>query len=155
MNSTRDWLTPGRKQRDAFTRQGAYLTDAQAAQNVSAYPEWKAGIEITQKMIEAGENRYRVEERLYKTAIPHTTIESWKPGIAVTVWTPIDIEHVGTIDDPITAERNMGYIYGLYYFDPEDTNIYLCERAGGMAGDIITLAYLPHELVGQYFTLAK
>ncbi|MBQ7895144.1 MAG: hypothetical protein IJ364_01130 [Oscillospiraceae bacterium] len=155
MKSKRDWLTPGRKQREAFTKQGACLTDAQAAQNVTAYPEWKAGIEITQDMIDVGENRYRVGEQLYKTTVPHTTIDSWAPGVAITVWTPIDLEHTGTIDDPVTAARSMEYVYGLYYYDPEDTHVYLCERSGEAAGGKVTLAYLPHELVGHYFTLAK
>lgn len=155
MKYRRDWLTPGRKQREAFTKQGACLTDAQAAQNVSAYPEWKAGIEITQAMIDAGENRYRVGEQLYKTTVPHTTIDSWAPDVAITVWTPIDIEHAGTIDDPVTAARSMEYVYGLYYYDPEDNHVYLCERSGEATGGKVTLAYLPHELVGHYFTLAK
>ena len=47
----------------------------------------------------------------------------------------------------------MEYEYGLYYLDGEDGNIYLCERSGTAPGEKITLQYLPHELVGQYFTL--
>lgn len=48
----------------------------------------------------------------------------------------------------------MEYTYGLYYTDPEDGKLYLCERIGAAAGDKIILQYLPHELVGQYFTAA-
>ena len=44
----------------------------------------------------------------------------------------------------------MEYTYGLYYRDPEDNLIYLCERTGEAEGGKITLQYLPHELVGQY-----
>ena len=58
----------------------------------------------------------------------------------------------GTQDDPITAARGMEYTYGLYYRDPEDNLNYLCERTGEAEGGKITLQYLPHELVGQYFT---
>ena len=39
----------------------------------------------------------------------------------------------------------------LSYKDPEDTKLYLCERIGEQSGNKITLQYLPHELVGQYF----
>lgn len=57
----------------------------------------------------------------------------------------------GTQDDPIPAARGMEYTYGLYYKDPEDTKLYLCERTGEAAGGKIVLQYLPHELVGNYF----
>jgi len=154
MKYRRDWLTPGRKQREAFTKQGACLTDAQAAQNVSAYPEWKAGIEITQAMIDAGENRYRVGEQLYKTTVPHTTIDSWAPDVAITVWTPIDIEHTGTIDDPIPAVSGMYYTYFLYYLDPEDGKTYLCQFGDTQTTGTVQLFYLPHQ-APTYFKLAS
>lgn len=57
----------------------------------------------------------------------------------------------GTQDDPITAARGMEYTYGLYYRDPEDGLVYLCERIGEAEGGKIVLQYLPHELAGQYF----
>ena len=43
----------------------------------------------------------------------------------------------------------MEYTYGLHYLDPEDGKVYLCFR-GGEVGTV-TLQYLPHELVGNYF----
>jgi len=43
------------------------------------------------------------------------------------------------------------YTYGLYYLDPGDGKTYLCARKGEEAGTTVTLHYLPHELVGQYF----
>jgi len=67
------------------------------------------------------------------------------------MWTIINVDHAGTQDDPIPAARGMEYEYGLYYKDPEDTKLYLCERMGEAAGGKITLQYLPHELVGSYF----
>ena len=57
----------------------------------------------------------------------------------------------GTIDDPIDAARGMEYTYGLYYKDPEDGKIYICQRIGEAAGGTVVLQYLPHELVGHYF----
>ena len=49
----------------------------------------------------------------------------------------------------------MEYTYGLYYRDPEDGQRYLCQRTGESEGGKVVLQYLPHELVGQYFTLAE
>lgn len=81
----------------------------------------------------------------------HTTQANWPPHSTPAMWTIIDLEHAGTQDDPIPAARGMEYTYGLYYKDPEDTKLYLCERIGEQSGNKITLQYLPHELVGQYF----
>ena len=39
-----------------------------------------------------------------------------------------------------------------YYLDSEYGKTYLCERTGEAAGGKIVLQYLPHELLGQYFT---
>ena len=57
----------------------------------------------------------------------------------------------GTEEDPIPAERGMEYEYGKCYLDPETDGIYRCARAGEENGGKITLSYLPHELIGQYF----
>ena len=67
------------------------------------------------------------------------------------IYALIDKEHAGTIADPIPASRNMEYVYGKYYRDPEDGKLYLCKRIGEEDGGTIILQYLPHELVGQYF----
>ena len=82
----------------------------------------------------------------------HTTQADWPPHSTPAMWTVIDLEHTGTQDDPIPAARGMEYTYGLYYKDPEDTKLYICERTGEAAGGKIVLQYLPHELVGNYFT---
>ena len=82
----------------------------------------------------------------------HTTKENWPPHSTPAMWTIINVDHAGTQDDPIPAARGMEYTYGLFYKDPEDTKLYLCERTGEAAGGKIVLQYLPHELVGQYFT---
>lgn len=85
-----------------------------------------------------------------KEPISHSA--GWPPHSTPAMWTIIDLEHAGTKDDPIPAARGMEYTYGLYYRDPEDTKLYLCERTGEQSGGKIILQYLPHELVGNYFT---
>lgn len=81
----------------------------------------------------------------------HTSQVDWTPEKTPNLWAVIDAEHAGTQDDPIPAARGMEYEYGKYYLDGEDGKVYLCERTGEQAGGKITLQYLPHELVGQYF----
>ena len=91
---------------------------------------------------------------LYKTIQPELTIQAhYPPGVGTeSLYTRIDEAHDGTKYDPIPAERGMEYVYGLYYSDSEDGKLYLCQRTGEAAGSTVVLQYLPHELVGHYFT---
>lgn len=81
----------------------------------------------------------------------HTSQANWTPDKTPDLWAVIDAEHAGTQADPIPAARGMEYEYGKYYLDSEDGKTYLCERTGEQAGGKITLQYLPHELIGNYF----
>lgn len=95
---------------------------------------------------------------------------TWEPGTENIKWEDLGtVEDVmnGIINDPeeenpespdgdvITAERGMEYVYGQKYLDPEDSNVYICKRIGEADGGKVTLQFLPHELVGQYFELAN
>lgn len=90
--------------------------------------------------------------KVYKCRQAHTSQEDWKPSATPALWVVIDVAHAGTQDDPIPASRGMEYEYGKYYLDSEDGKTYKCERIGEAAGGKIVLQYLPHELLGQYFT---
>lgn len=119
------------------------LSDNQALKYIAMYPLWAAGIAVTEGQ------RYQYNDRLYKVIQAHITQADWTPDITPAMWTVIDEEHTGTIDDPIPAVVNMEYTKGLYYI--EDGIIYLMNRQGMADGDKITLAYLPSQLVGHYF----
>jgi len=126
-----------------------FLTDKQAAKAPLLYPRWSGdgvGYKVDDRVY------YTPTERLYKVVQAHTSQADWTPDIVPALFNVIDVEHEGTKDDPIPAVRSMEYTYGLYYSDAEDGNLYLCERQGATAGDKITLHYMPHELVGHYFT---
>ena len=90
--------------------------------------------------------------KVYKCRQAHNSQADWTPDKTPNLWAVIDAEHAGTQDDPIPAARGMEYEYGKYYLDGEDGKVYKCERTGEQAGGKITLQYLPHELVGNYFT---
>lgn len=101
--------------------------------------------------------RYEVngQMNLYKLSCDDQTadgtliVENWNPADARAIWTAIDIEHAGTLDDPIPAAAGMEYVKGKYYI--ENGTIYLMNRAGMQDGESVTLQYLPSQLVGQYF----
>lgn len=131
------------------------LPDSDAAKAVEMFPRWADHIGET---VKPGDRRSDTDEsgvlHIYRVnkGQGHTTQENWPPHSTPAMWTIINVDHAGTQDDPIPAARGMEYTYGLYYKDPEDTKLYLCERTGEAAGGKIVLQYLPHELVGNYFT---
>ena len=131
------------------------FTDAEAAKSPELVARWADHIG---EVVAPGDRMSDTDNdgvlRVYRVndAHGHTTQADWPPHSTPAMWTIIDIEHAGTQDDPIPAARGMEYTYGLYYKDPEDTKLYLCERTGEAAGGKIVLQYLPHELVGNYFT---
>lgn len=122
------------------------LPDGDAAKAVELFPAWAYPVSYI-----VG-NRVSDGGKLYKCQQAHTSQEGWKPSATPALWVVIDVTHAGTQDDPIPASRGMEYEYGKYYLNSEDGKTYKCERIGEQSGNKITLQYLPHELVGQYFT---
>lgn len=131
------------------------LSDSDAAKAVELFPRWADHIGET---VKPGDRRSDTDEsgvlHVYRVnkGQGHTTQENWPPHSTPAMWTIINVDHAGTQDDPIPASCGMEYEYGKYYLDGEDGKTYLCERMGEQAGGKIVLQYLPHELVGQYFT---
>ena len=115
--------------------------------------------ELTGKTVKQG-TKFRADDSedtdLYKTIQPELTIQAhYPPGVGTeSLYTRIDEAHDGTKYDPIPAARGMEYVYGLYYLDSEDGKLYLCQRTGEAAGGTVVLQYMPHELMGHYFTEA-
>ena len=150
-------ITPQRaaRLRPVIEQASASLSDGEAAKSPELFPRWADRIGET---VKPGDRRSDMDEsgvlHVYRVnkGQGHATQENWPPHSTPAMWTIINVDHAGTQDDPIPAARGMEYTYGLYYKDPEDTKLYLCERTGEAAGGKIVLQYLPHELVGNYFT---
>ena len=141
-------ITPKRaaKLRPVIEAAATSLPDGEAAKAVELFPAWAYPVNYV-----VG-NRVSDGGKLYKCQQAHTSQEGWKPSATPALWVVIDVTHAGTQDDPIPASRGMEYEYGKYYLDSEDGKTYKCERIGEAAGGKIVLQYLPHELVGNYFT---
>ena len=122
------------------------LSDGEAAKAVELFPAWAYPVSY------AVGDRVGDGGKLYKCQQAHTSQEGWNPAATPAMWVVVDVEHAGTMDDPIPAAAGMEYEYGKYYLDQSDGKTYLCERTGEAAGGKIVLQYLPHEVVGQYFT---
>ena len=141
--------------RPVIEQASASLSDGEAAKSPELFPRWADHIGET---VKPGDRRSDMDEsgvlRVYKVreGQGHTTQADWAPHLTPALWVVVDVTHAGTQDDPIPAARGMEYEYGKYYLDSEDGKTYKCERIGEAAGGKIVLQYLPHELVGQYFT---
>lgn len=125
------------------------LPDEKAVKIPTMFEAWEVGI------VYAVGDRRTYGDLLYKCRQAHTSQADWTPDVTPALWAVINETNAGTIEDPIPAARGMDYIYGKYYLDPEDQKTYKCERQGEAEGGVINLQYLPHELIGQYFTLAS
>lgn len=131
------------------------LSDGEAATVPELSPRWADHIGETVKPVDRRSDEdadgvlhvYKVRE-----GQGHTTQADWPPHLTPALWVVVDVTHAGTQGDPIPAARGMEYTYGLYYLDSEDGKTYKCERVGEADGGKIVLQYLPHELVGNYFT---
>lgn len=123
------------------------LTDAKALQYMEMYPHWQTDLSVKV------DERYQHEGKLYKAVQAHTTQSDWTPDTTPALWIVIDVEHIGTLEDPIPAVASMEYVKGKYYI--EDGTIYLMNRQGMADGESITLHYLPSQLIGQYFEIVE
>lgn len=143
-------ITPQRaaKLRPMIEAAATSLPDSDAATAVELFPKW----EYPHDYVVGDRVNDISTNKLYKCVQAHTSQALWEPAATPALWVVIDVAHAGTQDDPIPAARGMEYTYGLYYLDSEDGKTYKCERVGEADGGKIVLQYLPHELVGNYFT---
>lgn len=148
------YMEEARRLRPLIEKAAQSLDDADALEAKTLYPRWEDLVDMGSVEAEEGFKFRGPDGELYKCRNENPTFQAdWVPGIntsALYVRVGEDTES-GTLDNPIPADRGMEYIYGKYYLDPEDGLTYLCKRTGEADGGTIVLAYLPHELVGQYF----
>lgn len=139
----------------AFAATSTNIPYSYALDMPDLFPLWEdllaAGNKLAKgTILKDGDQLYRVAQ---EDVLPQEHQPPHGEGMTA-VYVPINRSNAGTLDDPIPAVRGMDYIVGKYYLDPEDSKVYLCQRLGEEDGNVITLQYLPHELIDQYFVLA-
>lgn len=118
------------------------VDDQTAVRMTEFYPEWS---DLIGKTVDKSGYKFQHNGKLYKT-IPatHTFQSDWVPGVGTeSIYTRIDEEHAGTLDDPIPYDGNMALTASLYY--TQDGVTYLCTRDTGIA-----VYNALSELVGLY-----
>ena len=82
--------------------------------------------------------------KLWRVRQTHTAQADWMPSLdSASLWEVIEVEHSGTLDDPIPYSAPMEIFNGKYY--TEDDITYLCTRDSGIA-----LSHPLSALVGVY-----
>lgn len=132
---------------EAFKKVREVVSDDIAKENIGLYPEWVANKELE------NEDRVHYDGNLYKVIQTHTTQETWTPDITPTLFEPIDVANDGTLERPFIAASGMTYYKDKYYLDETDGKVYLCTRDD--TGNGTVLHYMPHDLVGVYFSLVE
>lgn len=112
------------------------LTAEEALSKKSFFPAWEniIGTEVNVGF------RFRYGGVLYEVIQQHTLQEDWNPGARTeSLYKVVQIEHAGTVDDPILWVHNMVLESGKYYTDKDV--VYLCIRDSGigMAYDLMDL----------------
>lgn len=76
--------------------------------------------------------RFSYNGKLYETVQSITAfVAHYKPGEGTeSMFALIDVEHSGTLEDPIPYDGNMALVSGKYY--SQDDVIYLCNRDTGI-----------------------
>lgn len=117
------------------------LTSTEALEVKEMYPKWEAGLSVN-----VGE-RYLYEDTLWEVIQAHTTQENWKPSLSTaSLWKTVDVEHEGTLEDPIIYTPPMQLYNGKYY--KQNDILYKCNRDSG-----IPLTHDLSALVGLYVEL--
>jgi hypothetical protein len=134
--------------RDAVHTQREAVGDQTAARSTAVYDTWEYLVEIGYTAEKAG-YRFRYGDRLYKTRLDAQRFAAeWVPGTSTgALYEAIDIEHAGTVDDPIPYAQGMTLDEGKYY--REDGVTYLCTRNSGTP-----IYHSLASLVGLYVEVA-
>ena len=90
-------------------------------------------------------DRRRFNDAVYQCRQDHDAQAHQTPVIIPALWLRLDVEHAGTMEDPIHYATGMEIFNGKYYI--ENDILYLCNRDSGTA-----LYNNLADLVGHYVT---
>ena len=116
--------------REAMNQAGLLLTESQAASLAYLYKEWTPyeqngdGAQEYKKYNLGCRCRYN--KRVYECRQEHLSQPLYSPDLTPALWKLLDIEHKGSINDPIIYVVGMEIFSGKYYI--EDGQLYLCIR---------------------------
>lgn len=124
------WTDAATKQREVIDTAVSYLSDEEALTVKSVYRTWDELVASGKKFLKG--TRFLYNGKLFRTEqAEYTFLPHYIPGSAGTesLFSKLDKDHDGTIDNPIPYDGNMALEEGLHYI--QNGVIYLCNRATG------------------------
>lgn len=106
------------------------LDDSTALTAMELFPKWKDLVQAAAKVVNGF--RFQHDGKLWRIEQPeYIFVEYYVPGTTGTesLFSMVDEEHKGTVEDPIPYERNMEIYDGLYY--TQGGVLYQCTRDSG------------------------
>lgn len=100
------------------------LPDVTAAEMVSFYPAWAAGMAYPAGV------KVKYGGKLYEVLQAHTSQADWTPDVVASLYAEVNETNAGTEDDPIPYSGNMRLTEGRYY--SQYGVVYLCVRDTGI-----------------------
>lgn len=136
--------------RDAMDKAGAMLTSSQAASLIYLYKPWDPYVvDVNGNYVAAhyavGDRR-RFNEVLYECRQEHNAESHYTPDMVPALWKRLDVDHAGTLEDPIPYNTGMEIFEGKYYI--ENDAVYFCSRSSGQP-----LYHNLANLINVYVTL--
>ena len=121
------------------------LSNKEALSVKEMYPRWES---LIGKTIEMG-FVVLYNDNLYRSRQTHTAQSDWYPSLSTaSLYEVIEVEHEGTLADPIPYAPPMEIFNGKYY--TEEGKTYLCNRDSGTA-----LTHPLSALVGLYVEIVN
>lgn len=143
-------LEQARAIRAAMDKAGMMLSATQAASVVYLYEGWSPFMKNeSNEWVAAHYNvgdRRRYDEVVYECRQEHDAQEIYTPDMIPALWAKLDVEHAGTLEDPIPFDVGMEIFKDKYY--TENDILYLCTR-----DSLQPLYNKLHEIVGIYVTV--
>ena len=132
--------------REAMDKAGVFLKPEQAATVTYLFKPWKAVDENDVAVHYEVDDRRRYNDVVYQCRQAHDAQAHQTPDVIPALWLRLDVEHAGTMEDPIPYATGMEIFNGKYYVENEI--LYLCNRDSGTA-----LYNNLADLVGHYVSV--
>lgn len=122
------------------------MTASEALEKRRFFPEWE---NLTGVLLPVG-YRLQYNDVLFEVISEHTVQTDWVPDFStLSLYKVVQVEHEGTMADPIVWEKGMELVEGKYYMD--DDVLYLCIRNSEVAmsynlADLVSGGYVTADM---------
>lgn len=117
--------------RKAMDKAGIFLKPEQAATVTYLFKPWTHTDGNGNAVHYEVDDRRRYNDVVYQCRQAHDALAHQTPDIIPALWLRLDVEHAGTLEDPIPYATGMEIFNGKYY--TENEILYLCNRDSGTA----------------------